>query len=275
MIIHPIAKINLGLNVVGKRSDGYHNLETVFYPIEIHDTLQVNEMEEGFPSSVDCDLKVTNADLECDEQSNLVVKAYRQLAKMYPMPKVFAHLHKVIPSQAGLGGGSSDGAFMIRALAEMLRLPITETEMIFHASKLGADCPFFIQAKPVYATGIGEKMTPIELSLKGYHLIVVRPNVAISTAQAFSLIEPKPTQKTCREIVLQPIETWRDELTNDFEQSAFSFYPEIRDIKELLYKGGAVYASMSGSGSSVYGIFDTKVDLSKWFEGMFYKQIDL
>ncbi|MGN0283089.1 MAG: 4-(cytidine 5'-diphospho)-2-C-methyl-D-erythritol kinase [Prevotella sp.] len=275
MINFPIAKINLGLNVVSKRTDGYHDLETVFYPVAITDALEVYPMDEAFPSDVDCDLKITNAAIDCHEQDNLVVKAYRQLAAIYPMSRVHAHLFKAIPSQAGMGGGSSDCAYMIKALAELFQLPMTENDMLLHASKLGADCAFFIKSCPCYAEGIGEKLLPINLSLKGLFLVVVCPGIPVSTREAFSLIKPKPTVKKCSEIVMQPIETWRDELTNDFEKSVFALHPEIGEIKEELYRRGAVYAAMSGSGSSVFGLFRKATDLEGVFPGMFYKQIDL
>lgn len=275
MITFPIAKINLGLNVVERRPDGYHNLETVFYPVEIKDALEVYPMDEKFPSDVDCDLKVTNAVNLGEEQDNLVVKAYWQLAAQYPLPRVHAHLFKAIPSQAGLGGGSSDCAQMILALAKMFQLPMTEQDMLDNASRLGADCAFFIKGCPCYAEGIGERLQPIDLSLSGLHLILIHPHIPVSTREAFSLIKPKPTEKKCREIVGQPIATWRDELTNDFEQSVFALYPEIGEIKEELYRQGAVYAAMSGSGSSVFGIFDKDTDLRQVFEGMEYMQIAL
>lgn len=271
MINFPIAKINLGLNVVRKREDGYHDLETVFYPVGIKDALEVYEMDERFPSDVDCDLKVTNISIEGDEQKNLVVKAYKLLAEKYKLPRVHAHLYKAIPTQAGMGGGSSDCAYMLLALNEMFGLGMSQQEMIDHAAKLGADCAFFIMSRPAYAEGIGEKLVPIDLNLDGYYLCVVRPDIPISTREAFSLIKPCATVKKCCDIVHQPIETWRDELTNDFEKSVFSLHPEIGDIKEKLYDSGAVYAAMSGSGSSVFGIFRERVDLTGQFEGMFCK----
>lgn len=275
MINYPIAKINLGLNVVRKREDGYHDLETVFYPVEIKDALEVYPMDSGFPSDVACDLKVTNATVDCDEQKNLVVKAYRQLAAHYELPRVHAHLYKAIPSQAGLGGGSSDCAYMIMSLAKMFNLPMTEEDMVYHASKLGADCAFFIKSSPCYAEGIGELLEPINLSLKGYHLVLVHPDIPVSTREAFSLVEPKPTVRKCRETVFQPIETWRDVLVNDFEKSVFALHPEIGEIKAELYSQGALYASMSGSGSSVFGIFREETDLRKVFLGMECMQVAL
>lgn len=268
MINFPIAKINLGLNVVARRADGYHNLETVFYPVPIKDALEIYPMHDNFPSEYACDLKVTNISIEGDEQRNLIVKAYNLIAERYSLPRIHAHLYKAIPTQAGMGGGSSDCAAMIRLLNETFRLGMSDDEMIYHAAKLGADCPFFIIGKPTYAEGIGERLTPIDLDLSGWHIGVVRPDIPVSTREAFSLISPKATETKCRDIVSQPVETWRDLLTNDFEKSVFAIHPEIGLLKERLYRLGAVYAAMSGSGSSVFGLFRNEPDLSE-FNSMF------
>lgn len=266
MINFPIAKINLGLNVVSKREDGYHNLETVFYPVPIKDALEVYPMHEGFPSDVRCDLKVTNLNIEGDEQKNLVVKAYNLLAADYELPRVHAHLYKHIPTQAGMGGGSSDCAYMIRLLNEQFALGMTDGRMEEYAARLGADCAFFIKARPAYAEGIGERLQPIDLDLGAYKMLVVRPNIPVSTREAFSLIKPHAPEKNCLDIVRQPIETWRDELVNDFETSVFALHPEIGALKERMYAEGAVYAAMSGSGSSVFGLFRETPD-EKLFVG--------
>ena len=255
MINFPIAKINLGLNVVSKREDGYHNLETVFYPVPIKDALEVFPMEDGFPSDVRCDLKVTNLLIDGDEQKNLVVKAYNMMAQDYDLPRVHVHLYKQIPTQAGMGGGSSDCAYMIRLLNEMFSLGMSDDKMIGYAARLGADCAFFIKAQPAYAEGIGERLQPITIDLSGYKMLVVRPNIPVSTKEAFSLITPQKPMKNCLDIVRQPIETWKDELVNDFEHSVFALHPEIGKLKEIMYDQGAVYAAMSGSGSSVFGLF--------------------
>lgn len=255
MINFPIAKINLGLNVVSKREDGYHNLETVFYPVPIKDALEVFPMEDGFPSDVRCDLKVTNLVIDGDEQKNLVVKAYNMIAQDYELPRVHVHLYKHIPTQAGMGGGSSDCAYMIRLLNEMFSLGMSDEKMIGYAARLGADCAFFIKAQPAYAEGIGEKLQPISIDLSGYKMLVVRPNIPVSTKEAFSLITPQVPKKNCLDIVRQPIETWKNELVNDFERSVFAIHPEIGRLKEMMYEQGAVYAAMSGSGSSVFGLF--------------------
>ena len=266
MITFPIAKINLGLNVVERRPDGYHNLETVFYPVNIKDALELTMMNTKFPSPVDCDIKVSNLNVEGDEQRNLVVRAYQLLKCDFPqMPRVHAHLYKVIPTQAGMGGGSSDCAYTIRLLNEMFTLGLTEQRMIDYAAQLGADCAFFILSRPSYAEGIGERLVPVSLDLSSYYIGVVRPDLPVSTREAFSLIKPVKPAKCCRDVVLQPIETWRDELSNDFEQSVFALHPEIEAIKQRLYNLGAVYAAMSGSGSAVFGIFQDPIEISKHF----------
>ena len=271
MTVFPAAKINLGLNVVERRPDGYHNLETVFMPLEgLHDALEVTVMDERFPSAVDCDLKVTNMTIEGDEQKNLVVKAYNLLKEEFPtLPRVHAHLYKAIPTQAGMGGGSSDGAAMLSLLNTMFALGLTEQQLIDRAARLGADCPFFIIGRPAYAEGIGERLQPIELNTNGLTIVVVRPDIPVPTKEAFALISPRHPQKNCRNIVAQPIDTWRDELVNDFEISVFAQHPEIGAIKERLYQLGAVYAAMSGSGSAVFGLFREQPCLDGEFKGMF------
>ena len=264
MITKPICKINLGLNVVERRPDGYHNLETVFYPVPICDVLEVFPMDEAFPSSYDCDLKVTNIAIDGDEQKNLVVRAYNLLKQDFPtLPRIHAHLYKGIPTQAGMGGGSSDCGFMITLLNQMFGLGLSDEQMISYAARLGADCAFFILNKPCYAEGIGEKLEPIDLDLSGWYLAVVRPAIPVPTKEAFSLITPQHPAVNCRDIVMQPVETWRDTLTNDFEKSVFALHPEIGAIKDRLYDLGAVYAAMSGSGSSLFGLFREPVSLDE------------
>ena len=279
MIVFPCAKINLGLNIVSKREDGYHNLETVFYPIPLYDALEIKYMDENFPSDTACDLKVTGNAVDCDEQKNLVVKAYHILAADYQLPRIHTHLYKHIPSQAGLGGGSSDAAFMIRLLDERFRLNIGNPEMERYAARLGADCAFFIEAEPAYAEGIGDVLMPADGpdgNLQGYYLCVVKPDVAVSTKEAYSAITPKKPAKSCRDIVRQPIETWKEELVNDFEEPIFKMHPELEAIKQKLYDQGAVYASMSGSGSALYGIFkEEPKGIEEQFDGMFCEVMKL
>ena len=271
MITFPIAKINLGLNVVEKRLDGYHNLQTVFYPVPIMDALEIAPMSEGFPSDVDCDLKVTNIHIEGDEQRNLVVRAYQLLKKDFPsLPRIHTHLWKGIPTQAGMGGGSSDCAYMIRLLNETFDLQLTNEQMQQYAAQLGADCAFFIKSVPCYAEGIGEQLEPISLDLSGWYIGVVRPDIPVPTKEAFSRIHPHYPSLNCREVVMQPVETWRDNLINDFEESVFVLHPEIGAVKEQLYKMGATYAAMSGSGSALFGLFKEEPDgLRQAFPDMF------
>lgn len=279
MITFPCAKINLGLNIVSKRPDGYHNLETVFYPIPLTDALEIKYMDEKFPSESPCDLKITGNDVDCNEEDNLVIKAYQLLATDFQLPRVHAHLVKRIPTQAGLGGGSSDAAYMIRLLDERFRLNIGIPEMERYAAKLGADCAFFITADPSYAEGIGDVLMPVDVpgaGLGGYYLAVVKPSVAVSTRDAYAAIVPKTPAKCCRDIVRQPIETWKDELVNDFEAPIFAMHPELAAIKQSLYDAGAVYAAMSGSGSALFGIFrEQPTGLEKEFEGMFCQVMKL
>ncbi|MBQ4392463.1 MAG: 4-(cytidine 5'-diphospho)-2-C-methyl-D-erythritol kinase [Prevotella sp.] len=270
MIVFPQAKINLGLNVVERRPDGYHNLETVFYPVPIEDALEVTPMDDRFPSATGCDLKVTNMAIEGDEERNLVVRAYHLLKAEFPsLVRVHINLFKAIPTQAGMGGGSSDGAAMLTLLNDMCRLGLSQQQLIDRAARLGADCPFFVMGRPAYAEGIGERLNPIDLDLKGWHLAVVRPDIPVPTKEAFTLIRPHRPQKNCLDIVRQPVDTWRDELVNDFEQSVFALHPEIGAVKQQLYGLGAVYAAMSGSGSAVFGLFRTKPELSATFADMF------
>lgn len=270
MITFPIAKINLGLNVVERRQDGFHNLETVFYPVQIKDALELTIMNPHFPSPTDCDIKISNISIEGDEQRNLVVRAYQLLKQdFHQMPRVHAHLFKEIPTQAGMGGGSSDCAYTIKLLNEMFTLGLSDQQMMAYAARLGADCAFFILSRPAYAEGIGELLQPIDLDLSNYYIAVVRPDIPVSTKEAFSLIKPKKPAKCCRDIVMQPIETWRDELVNDFEESVFALHPEIGAVKQRLYELGAVYAAMSGSGSALFGLFKEEVNLADFFPDMF------
>lgn len=274
MIAYPCCKINLGLNIVNKRKDGYHNLETIFYPVPLHDVIEINKMHEDFPSMLNCDIKVTGTYLNnCDDKDNLVVKAYNLLAKRFYLPRIHVHLYKQIPSQAGLGGGSADAAYMIKMLNEHFHLKINNDEMQQLAAKLGADCAFFINAKAAFATGIGNELTPIKTeinALKGCYLTLIKPDIAISTAEAYSNIKPQQPKKCCKDIISQPISTWKEELKNDFEKPLFTKYTELKDIKKRLYEEGALYVQMSGSGSTIFGIFDKKPkNVEQIFKGNF------
>lgn len=253
----PCAKINLGLNIVEKRPDGYHNLETVFLAVDVCDTLTV-EVTEG---ATGCTLYVNGTEVTEHPEQNLVVKAYNILALDFQLPHVIARLQKDIPMQAGMGGGSADAAFMLRMLNEQLSLQLTIPQLQAYAARLGADCAFFIDPVPSYATGIGEILTPLEGGIPALHdkwLALVKPNVAVSTKEAFAGITPSKPQYNCFETLQQPIETWRERLTNDFEDSIFPLLPQLKEVKEMLYSKGALYAAMSGSGSTVFGIFDSE-----------------
>ena len=255
------AKINLGLNIVGRRADGYHDLETVFYPVNICDSLEVTDMDGRFPFEGDIDIKVYNTDMLCADEDNIIVKAYRLLSRDFSLPRIHAHLYKEIPSQAGMGGGSSDGTAMLMLLNERCGLGLSQERLIDYARQLGADCPFFVLGRAAYAEGIGERLTAIDLDLSDYYLLVVKPEVSVSTREAFALVTPQRPAINCREIVMEhSVDEWRDLLTNDFEKSVFAQYPVLGDIKAELYRRGALYASMSGSGSSLFGFFKNSHD---------------
>lgn len=257
MITFPNAKINLGLNIVEKRPDGYHNLETVFYPVQIEDALEVNILNRS-----DEKFRLHQAGLEIagEAANNLVVKAYQLLDERFNLPPVDIHLFKHIPSGAGMGGGSSDAAYMLKLLNEMFYLNLTLESLEEYAAKLGADCAFFIRNTPTYAEGIGNVFSPLALSLKGYRIVVVKPDIFVSTRQAFSLIKPHRQEVPLKEVVKRPVEEWKELMVNDFEESVFPQYPYIKEIKDEFYKQGALYAAMTGSGSSVFGIFEPEAD---------------
>ena len=273
MITFPNAKINLGLNIVEKRPDGYHNLETIFYPINLQDALEVNRMEN---SQVPYKLRVSGTAIEGTPEENLVIKAYNLLREKYALAPVDIHLYKHIPMGAGLGGGSADCAFMINVLNETFRLGLSIEEMENYAARLGADCAFFIQNQPVFATGIGNVFERIRLSLANYKLVLVKPDISVSTKEAYAHIQPKHPEVSLKEIVQQPVETWASCMKNDFEDSVFQLYPEIAAIKDKMYDLGAVYASMSGSGSAVFGIFKEAIEnVDEKFAGCFCRQREM
>lgn len=266
MIVFPNGKINLGLYVHGKRSDGYHNLETVFYPVSVRDVLEIITLpyDESLESAKENQFCFVCSGLPVDGNinDNLCVKAYYLLKKDFPaLPAVHMHLHKVIPIGAGLGGGSADGAYTLKLINEKFRLNLTTRQLIDYALQLGSDCPFFIINKPCYATGRGEVLEEIELDLSAYSFVIVSPGIHINTGQAFSAISSSAPgtrrleAKNVKEIVLQPVETWKEALANDFEQVVFEEHPEVGEIKNYLYDQGALYAAMSGSGSTVFGMY--------------------
>lgn len=264
MIVFPNAKINIGLNVVSKRPDGYHNLETVFYPVKMADALEFVEAKKTT-------LSISGIEVGGNTQDNLILKAYRLLKQDYQLPELAFHLHKVVPFGAGLGGGSSDAAFTLKGLNSHFNLNISDEQLEKYASQIGADCPFFIKNKSTFAFGIGNQFEAIELDLSSYSIVIVKPNIFVSTPEAYRNVCPKAPEFNLRKIGGLPVEEWKDNIVNDFEESVFSAYPEIAKIKETLYKQGAVYASMSGSGSAVYGIFrHSPIDLANYLpKGIF------
>lgn len=275
MIVFPNAKINLGLHVVRKRPDGYHDLETIFYPIPLCDALEVISQKEQDSSGIAFHLSgPVNPGPDAD---NICVKAWHLLKKDHPgLPAASIYLHKAIPTGAGLGGGSADGAYTLTLLNTKYQLGLSEEQLLSYALQLGSDCPFFIRNKPCYATGRGEIMEPVSFSLKGYQLVLINPRIEVSTAKAFSKLRPSPSTKDLRTIIQQPITTWREELVNDFERSVFEEHPLIAQLKMLLYDQGAIYASMSGSGSTVFGLFEKDgFDIGGVPEAYFKKVIEM
>jgi 4-diphosphocytidyl-2-C-methyl-D-erythritol kinase len=251
MICFPNAKINLGLNIVSKREDGYHNLETIFYPVAIRDALEIVPAKDEQDHFVEAGTKVG-----VPAENNLVMKALHLVRTRHNIPPQEVHLLKKIPFGAGIGGGSADASFMLRLLNTTYNLNMTDEEMAGLALRLGADCPFFVYNRPMFASGIGEILEEVSLSLSAYAIVLVKPNVHIPTRDAFASIKPCCPKLSLKEIIKQPVFEWKDVMFNDFEKSIFPQYPVIGKIKQQLYDLGAVYASMSGSGSSVYGVFE-------------------
>ena len=255
MIAFPNCKINLGLNILRKRADGFHDLETVFYPVPFTDALEL----VGDTSAAETSFTVTGIPIQGNASDNLCIKAYQLLKMDFPqLPAVKIHLHKVIPTGAGLGGGSADAAFMLKLLNDKFQLGLSTAQLSVYALQLGSDCPFFIINKPCFATGRGEKMEEISLDLSAWKIVLVNPGIHVNTGWAFSQLTPSLPGRPARDIVSQPISTWWEELKNDFEEPVFAAHPAIKKIKQGLYDQGAIYASMSGSGSTVFGIFDRK-----------------
>jgi 4-diphosphocytidyl-2-C-methyl-D-erythritol kinase len=264
MIYFPNAKINLGLRVTSKREDGFHDLDTVFFPVPLHDVLEVITQSTGSADAVT--FTHSGIPIPGDTSSNLCIKAYYLLKKDYPdLPSILLHLHKHIPMGAGLGGGSSDGAFMLKLLNDKYKLGIGLDQLKTYALTLGSDCPFFIINEPVQAKGRGEIMQPISCELSSKTLVLVCPGIHVSTADAFRKIKLSPDAPSCVSVIESPIQAWKDNLINDFEEPVFSAFPEIGNIKEKLYNAGALYASMTGTGSTVYGIFETSPSIKDLF----------
>lgn len=253
MLLLPNCKINIGLNIVSKRPDGYHNLETIFFPIPLRDNLEFKEIEN---EDVPYRLVSGGVPIEGKPEDNLIVKVYLDMKAEFNLPALELSLYKNIPMGAGLGGGSSDAAAMMKGLNEAYNLQLSAEDMEKRLAKFGADCPFFVRNKPAYATGIGDELTNCNVSLKDKFIVLVKPDVFVSTKEAYAHVTPKLPAIPLAEAIKLPIETWKEQIVNDFEQSVFPFHPELPAIKQTLYDMGAVYASMSGSGSTMYGIFN-------------------
>lgn len=261
MVVFPNAKINLGLHVTGKRIDGFHDIETIFFPIPWEDAL------EAVPAA-ETNLIIHGLTIDGDVSNNLILQAYRLLSEKYPMPSLAFHLLKKIPFGAGLGGGSADAAFAIRLINEVAGLGLTQQEMHSLAAQLGSDCAFFIHNTPALGLGRGDVLTPVQVNLSGYHLVVLFPGIPVSTPWAYRQITPAPAPRPLTEVIREPIDTWQLWLTNDFEPPVFREHPVLEMYKQQLYDLDAVYASMSGSGSTLFGLFERSLDrleVAEWF----------
>jgi len=263
MVAFPHCKINLGLHVLSKREDGYHNIETCFYPVPWTDILEIIPAKEF---SFSC----SGAMIPGREEDNLCIKAYRLMQSKFDLAPVKIHLHKVLPTGAGLGGGSSDAAFTLRLLNSVFELNLNKNQLQEVAAQLGSDCSFFIDDKPMTGSGRGDLLEELPLSLKGYYLVLVKPDIHVSTADAYARVKPHAPSHNLSEMLTRSVTEWKDLLINDFEKSVFEKFPSIESIKKELYEHGALYASMSGSGSTVFGIYKSQIDLSKKYAGMQY-----
>ncbi|MEQ9168361.1 MAG: 4-(cytidine 5'-diphospho)-2-C-methyl-D-erythritol kinase [Fulvivirga sp.] len=252
MVVFPNAKINIGLNILSKRDDGYHNLESCFYPIPFCDVLEILPSDQlSFTS--------TGIPIPGNADSNLCLKAYQLLQNDFDIPPVQIHLHKIIPIGAGLGGGSADATFTLKALNQMFKLNLTDDHLEKYASQLGSDCPFFVKNKPVIAKGTGNIFEPIDFNISGMYLQLIYPDLHISTKQAYAGVVPKDNNQNLMADLSKKISDWKTNIKNDFEKSVFYQLQEVEEVKESLYNHGALYASMTGSGSAVFGIFDKEV----------------
>lgn len=274
--LQPNAKINLGLNIVEKRPDGYHNLETIFYPVKgLHDELSIgftgDKTDDSNYSTQTTEFRFAGEGIQVDGkiENNLIIKALKLLKIDFEIPRVDIRFTKKIPFGAGLGGGSADAAFILKALNEICALGLNSLQLETYAVKIGADCPVFIENKPVYATGIGNVFSPLKLDLSEFFIVLVKPDIHVSTPQAYSMVKPYRPDTSLHENIHTPIEQWKNLIMNDFETSVFTKHPRIGIIKNQLYTHGALYASMSGSGSSVFGIFKQPTQLANQFPGSF------
>jgi len=263
VICFPNAKINLGLNITEKRPDGFHNIQTLFYPIGWNDALEAIENKSHRKGADKISLGISGIK-PGSVRSNLVCKAYRLLDQKFDLPPVKAHLHKTIPTGAGLGGGSSDAAFFINLLNEKFQLKIKQEDRQQMAAQLGSDCAFFVENKPVFASAKGDVFSPAAIDLSNYFFVVVYPAIHSNTAEAYKGIVPRKPAYDLHETIKGGIANWKEKLTNDFEKNIFFRFPELENVKSRFYEAGALYAAMSGSGSAVYGIFEKEVDIKEF-----------
>lgn len=267
MICYPNAKINLGLNVIEKRADGFHNIESLFLPIRMADILEVIPAMNLKPGKFE--LIESGIKIESGATENLVVKAYTLLAEDNDLPAVRIALHKQIPWGAGLGGGSSDATSIVMALNRLFDLKLSDDKLLTYLEKLGSDCPFFKQNQASFVTGRGEILNPVDIKLENFFLVVVVHDVNINTVKAYSLITPKKPEKQLLKCISEDPIKWRSLIRNDFEEVIFPGQTRLKQIKEQLYELGAVYSSMSGSGSAIYGLFEKEIDVGKYFPDEF------
>ena len=271
MVVFPKAKINLGLRITEKRSDGYHNIETIFYPVDLSDALEFVVSTGSFKKDI---FAVSGINTGSDTEDNLVMTAIRKLREKYTFPLLRIHLHKVIPVGAGLGGGSSDATCILKSVIRRFGLKTDKSALNAIALEIGSDCPFFIEYVPAYATGRGEILKPISPVLTGYYLLLLNPGIMINTREAYDNSRPQLPLSSLFHIVNSPVEEWKEVMINDFENFAFKKHPLIGEIKDGLYSSGALFSSMSGSGSSVFGIFNKKPELpAKLRDFVFYEGI--
>lgn len=267
MISFPNAKINLGLDIIEKRGDGYHNISSCFYPVPLNDVLEIN-LSDKF------DFKTSGIHIPGDKYDNLVVKAYKLLKKDFNLPSVSIHLHKNIPLEAGLGGGSSDGAFALKMLNEFFDLFLDLSVLEDYAGLLGSDCPYFIYNEPMVVEGRGEQLNKLKVDLTGYFICILKPDLSISTREAYRAVRPaQPKHEIQSQITSKPVDAWKSFLKNDFEEPITEKYPELKKIKSRLYEKGAVYASLTGSGSAMYGLFNNEPKLDRDFAENYFNWV--
>ena len=265
MVVFPNAKINLGLSVLIKRDDGFHDIESILYPIPLNDALELIVAPDN-----KFDVSISGLEIPGNKNTNLCHRAWELLQHDFGLPAIKIHLHKIIPMGAGLGGGSADGAFMVKLISQVFRLNLSIEKMEHYARQLGSDCAFFINNTPAFAFAKGDQLMPVEVDLSGFFLVLVKPDVHVNTAVAYQGIKPERPELSLSEIGKLPVEEWKNKMKNDFEKSVFYAHPDLGNIKKQLYQYGAIYASMTGSGSAVYGLFNEVVDLRNPFKDHYY-----